>query len=213
MLESQSPVSHAHQAIRPPRSAFFDSAPTSGPPPRAPTKSIFDQERLAGLDGLRGYAVLFVMFSHYYVGKLFGISEDRLITLGVYGVEIFFILSGFLITFLLLKEEREYGRIALGLFFGRRALRILPPVFFFLLTLVLLTGLGFFNIPVLDFIAGACFFRNYVTDGSPETGHLWTLAIEEHFYLAWPFFLVLISSKPARAVICGFIICAAPFWL
>ena len=99
---------------------------------------------MPGLDGLRAVAVLLVVFHHLCSQGTFGGWSSLAATLkrGSFGVQIFFVLSGFLITWLLLGEERHSGTIDLKRFYFRRSLRILPPAFFFLGVMVLLTALG-----------------------------------------------------------------------
>jgi peptidoglycan/LPS O-acetylase OafA/YrhL len=139
------------------------------------------------LDGFRGIAIIAVIISHaildtpaskYFIGKM--------------GVEIFFVLSGFLITTLLLKESINTGSVSFKNFFIRRSLRIIPVAYLFLLVLVLLNYIFKLNISAWSVIASALFVKNlplnYVGDWC--TGHFWTLAVEEQFYIIFPFLLI-----------------------
>jgi peptidoglycan/LPS O-acetylase OafA/YrhL len=166
---------------------------------------------LPGLDGLRAVAVSLVFFQHFYQFPKDQSVLHRVSDQGGFGVEIFFVLSGFLITYLVLREERGTGSISLKLFYARRALRILPPLVLFLFAISLGTTLGVINVPAADIAASLCFLRNYVGD-SPETGHLWTLAIEEQFYLIWPITLIVVKSFHLRLFIGSAIIVLTPFW-
>jgi peptidoglycan/LPS O-acetylase OafA/YrhL len=131
---------------------------------------------------------------------------------GGFGVEIFFVLSGFLITHLLLREETASGHISIRLFYARRSLRILPPVLCFLAVLAAAKAAGAIAVPTSDLVAGLLFIRNY--DGtSAETGHLWTLAIEEQYYLLWPFLLLFVRGPWARIVLTWAYVVLAPFWI
>ncbi len=127
-------------------------------------------DRLPGLDGLRGIAVLLDLLLHYCPHTATRTVLDRIIRRGGFGVEVFFVLSGFLITDLLLREERAHGHISIRLFYARRALRILPPLLLLLIFLAVARGWGGIQTPVRDLFAGLFFFRNYAgTSGEQPT--------------------------------------------
>jgi peptidoglycan/LPS O-acetylase OafA/YrhL len=157
---------------------------------------------LPGLDGLRAISVLAVIVFHHY---LVGGHEIGWAPGGFLGVEVFFVVSGYLITSLLLNERREKGRVSMQAFYLRRARRLLPALYL-LLAVVIAYSLLFVPdaIPMLrgDVIAALTYTSNwwqiishhsyFVEAGRPEVlKHLWSLAIEEQFYLAWPFLLML----------------------
>jgi peptidoglycan/LPS O-acetylase OafA/YrhL len=139
------------------------------------------------LDGLRGIAVLIVVLAHFGINHILrpyhlNINSDT-------GVDIFFVLSGFLITTLLLKEKLKNGNISLKRFYIRRLLRILPAAYLFL---IVLGGLNFFyglRISFLDFITSILFLKNLPLKNEPYTAHFWTLAIEMQFYFIFPYLL------------------------
>ena len=111
-------------------------------------------------------------------------------------------LSGFLITRRLMEEWRAAGRIDGESFYARRAFRILPPMLVYL-AVVSLLGLGLHWIPMdLGQLAASLFFyRNYLTAPVTQawyTGHFWSLAVEEHFYLIWPVLLWMAGLRRAR---------------
>jgi peptidoglycan/LPS O-acetylase OafA/YrhL len=147
------------------------------------------------LDGLRAVSIGFVLAGHamthdspspfrYNIG--FHLSS--------YGVSVFFVISGYLITMLLLREERRWGRISLKNFYIRRSLRIFPAFYAYLLCFGILTLLGFIrHVPWHDMVASALYIRNIV-GRVPETGHLWSLSLEEQFYLIWPSAVVLVAA-------------------
>ena len=153
--------------------------------------------RSAALDGMRGIAIISVLLFHY---GYFATSTDpvqgaasvlfSLFDLGWLGVDLFFVLSGFLITGILLKSKNQ--RHYFKSFYARRALRIFPPYYALLtLALVVLPMLGH---PMLLGWASAhqAWLWFYGTNLPPhaqwfDLGHLWTLAVEEHFYFVWPF--------------------------
>ena len=151
---------------------------------------------MAGLDGLRAVAVLAVVFYHLNVGWASG---------GLLGVGVFFVLSGYLITDLLLAEREREGAIALGRFWLRRARRLLPALWVMLVVVTL--WIVFLDPSQLGGIRGALlaallYFSNwwyafqhvsyFASFGAPSPlGHLWSLAVEEQFYLVWPLLLML----------------------
>lgn len=149
------------------------------------------------LDGLRGVAILSVMVFHGAIPHLRG---------GFIGVDIFFVLSGFLITSLLLKEQASVGRINLKNFYVKRALRLLPALFlllgvFLVISSFLLEGslLRAKFIEALVIIFYAANWARAFDWHSPETmGHAWSLSSEEQFYILWPALLIL-SLKFTRS--------------
>ncbi|MBN8808852.1 MAG: acyltransferase [Sphingomonas sp.] len=142
--------------------------------------------KIPALDGLRALAIVIVMCSHL------GLQQ---IVPGQFGVTLFFFLSGYLITTLLRQEIEAHGRIDLGRFYLRRIVRILPPMyltiaFFMVLSAVgLLHPLNWHALPV-DF----AFLSNYLPISGTPIG-LWSLAVEEHFYLAFPLLLGLLARR------------------
>ena len=152
-----------------------------------------DGSRLAGLDGLRGIAVAYVVLDHAHVdGRLLHIFSIG----GTAGVTTFFVLSGFLITSLLLREHDVRGRIDLPAFWGRRALRLLPGLWLWLAVTTLVfwqagwTQLWFFvnNLvkPALLYYADFEVLRRQLG----PVQHTWSLAVEEQFYVVWPLLLI-----------------------
>lgn len=142
-----------------------------------------EREHYPALDGLRGVAVLAVLGFHAW---------PNLMPAGSYGVTVFFTLSGFLITRVLLWEVEARGRISYSAFYARRAWRLLPALLIVLITYLILGG-AFANI-----LPPLFYYQNYaVIFDAPWTHlrHTWSLAVEEHFYLIWPF---VIAAVPAR---------------
>ena len=165
---------------------------------------------LPGLDGLRAVSVLAVLaFHHYFIGG----HEQGFAPGGFLGVEVFFVVSGYLITSLLLAERRRtHGGVSLKRFWMRRARRLLPALFA-LLAVVILYALLFLpdsiNALKSNTLAALSYTSNwwliishqsYASEaGRPELlKHLWSLAIEEQFYLLWPPVLVLGLRKLGR---------------
>ncbi len=170
---------------------------------------------MPGLDGLRAIAVLAVIAYHLDPGLAPG---------GLLGVSVFFTLSGYLITDLLLGQREALGRLRLGDFWLRRARRLLPALFLMLAVVVAwVTLLDRSLLPGLrgDVLAAVAYVSNWwniVRDASyfarfgppPPLDHLWSLAVEEQFYLIWPFLLWLgLRYVPGRFTLAGLTLAGA----
>ena len=148
------------------------------------------------LDGLRGVAILLVILSHAHVPLFDG---------AFLGVDLFFVLSGFLITSLLLQERQTHGRVDYTRFYWRRLLRLMPALALFLAVYCLVAPLLW---PGLDDVyRDALVSLVYLADygiaffDSPGTLlHMWSLSVEEHFYLVWPPLLMVLVrfSRPGQ---------------
>ncbi len=111
--------------------------------------------------------------------------------LGNLGVRIFFVLSGFIITHILLREGDRHARIDIRAFYVRRVFRIIPPLGVMMGVVLLGMALAWWTVPVRQFLMALAFLGNYSGPaGSWTIGHLWSLAVEEQFYLLWPAVLV-----------------------
>lgn len=187
--------------------------PKSAPPkpvPRktAPRKTVPPKPvpfRVVGLDGLRALAVALVILYH--------LAPPAVMPGGFLGVDIFFVVSGFLITSLLLREKADTGRIALGAFWRRRARRLLPALGLLLITCctaALAVG-GDVLVRLSTQVLGAITFSSnwlfiaggssYFDESTPELfRNLWSLAVEEQFYLLWPLLVAFALLRlPRRA--------------
>jgi peptidoglycan/LPS O-acetylase OafA/YrhL len=136
--------------------------------------------QLPSLDGLRGIAILAVM-----------LNNARYLRGGFLGVDIFFVLSGFLITALLLQEWERTGAIRLGAFYARRALRLLPALFALLAVVLVAPGLFYLAAPPWkDAAITALYATNWVNAFGLRNmtilDHTWSLTVEEQFYVLWP---------------------------
>ena len=160
-------------------------------------------KHLPGLDGLRGLAVALVVIYHFGLPGAKG---------GFLGVDVFFVVSGFLVTKILADELSGSGRIDVGAFWIRRVRRLVPAL------LALLAGIGAvygFRVPEklaagrLDLAASAVFMSNWRMIASstsyfdrlgrpPLTRHLWSLAIEGQFYMVWPLVLLAVAAVAGR---------------
>lgn len=139
-------------------------------------------KRIPSLDGLRAISVLLVVFTHF-VGEL-PLAINR--AMGNLGVRFFFVISGFLITSILLAEFNKTATINLTKFYFRRTLRIFPAFYFYLLIIGLFSVAGVLQIPFGSFISPLTYTSNYFDPGAWELGHSWSLSIEEQFYLLFP---------------------------
>ncbi|WP_256795095.1 acyltransferase [Terrabacter sp. Ter38] len=150
------------------------------------------------LDGVRGLAILLVLAAHSGLPVRWG---------GLSGVTLFFVLSGYLITSLLIREWDRWGSVSLWRFWGRRALRLLPAlVLLLLLAPVLLWATGDERLSTYPTAALASLFYvgNWVRVAGTDLGvlnHLWSLSVEEQFYVVWPaIFIVLMTWLRSRAL-------------
>jgi peptidoglycan/LPS O-acetylase OafA/YrhL len=157
------------------------------------------QGRLPSLDGLRAVSIGLVLVDHLSHTPATPVHYERLHYVGTVGVEIFFVISGFLITLLLLREQRRDGAISLRGFFLRRVLRIVPAYAAFLLVLFALQLAGRAQCPGFAW-ARALTYTTSLFDTQPCTWdlrHTWSLSVEEHFYLLWPCLFALLSRRLA----------------
>jgi peptidoglycan/LPS O-acetylase OafA/YrhL len=153
---------------------------------------------LPGLDGLRAIAIIIVLLSHYNIN-----TPYKSTFAGDTGVEIFFVLSGFLITSLLLKEKVKTGSISLKMFYFRRFLRILPLAYLYILVVIILNYYYSLNISLKSFFSASFFFQNIPKLSSYNwyVQHYWSLSVEEQFYLTFPFLLVYDLNKYIKITI------------
>jgi peptidoglycan/LPS O-acetylase OafA/YrhL len=161
------------------------------------------------LDALRFFAFLFVFLAHSFYSKIPAIQAESIYQtfrfyghIGIYGVNFFFVLSGFLITYLLLREKDLFGRINIGNFYIRRILRIWPLYF-------LIIFIGFVMVPYAQHLLGnpdytesarlwpyLTFVNNFYPEPSSAIlGVLWSIAVEEQFYAFWPLILFLFPTR------------------
>lgn len=175
----------------------------------SPTGGIFYKT----LDGWRAIAVLGVVITHA-CHRIFSDGspwESQLwfsvTRYGSYGVDIFFGISGFLICSRLLEEERRNGSISLKKFYLRRLFRILPPYYLYLAIVMALSVMSIVEIGFSELISCILFYRNYLPKDlalGEYTGHLWSLSVEEHFYLLLPFILACLNRRSSLWFITAF---------
>jgi peptidoglycan/LPS O-acetylase OafA/YrhL len=193
-----------------PRGALGEPADV---PPRALVAADAGALFRPDIEGLRSIAVLLVLVYHAKFGLVSG---------GFIGVDVFFVLSGFLITSLLLRELASTGTVSLSNFWARRARRLLPASGLVLLVTLLasrwlIDGLSQGEL-ARDAVAACLFVANvrfwtvgidYLSEGLRESPllHFWSLAVEEQFYLVWPSLLLVLVrfAKVSRAVLASII--------
>jgi peptidoglycan/LPS O-acetylase OafA/YrhL len=152
------------------------------------------RHRLPALDGVRGIAILMVLGVH---------TDPEILTCGMVGVDLFFVLSGFLISSILLEEYRNSGTIHLGRFYLRRFLRLYPAlvgVVLFVLVYTFSVSPERFSNSLADSARVLLYYFNwYLVWLIPDTAaattyftHLWSLSVEEQFYLIWPAALIFL---------------------
>ncbi|MBL8204442.1 MAG: acyltransferase [Blastocatellia bacterium] len=160
-------------------------------------------QRIASLDGLRAISIGLVLIGHLSGTRYFPFpkSVGDFFSLAEVGVIVFFVISGYLITTLLLQEVATTGRIHLLKFYFRRTLRIFPPYYTLLFVLILLRLSGVIGLSKADLFPALTYTSNYFTRESWYIGHTWSLAVEEQFYLLWPAALLWLGKR--RAGICA----------
>lgn len=176
---------------------------------------------IPSLDGLRAFSVLLVLIGHVAAthGAPLWLDKPAITSLGNIGVRFFFLISGFLITTLLLREHARTGRIDLGQFYLRRAYRILPAAFAYIGLIWLAFQLGWIDLslsvpnrtqdegaPLRHLLHAVTFTANYNHDYNWYYNHLWSLSVEEQFYLLWPFVLVIAGLSRSLSVAVGAIV-------
>ena len=166
---------------------------------------------LPGLNGLRAIAAMSVLWGHTFQRDFgdWGIDGFRL-TVVADGVTLFFVISGFLITYLLLHEQEQSQTISIPKFYMRRILRIWPIYYLYLLVSVLVTGT--WNDPNIWYY---CFFTANIpfilAAGIWPVVHYWSLGVEEQFYLFWPWLVKLARGRNQRLLVMAISVCLA--WL
>jgi peptidoglycan/LPS O-acetylase OafA/YrhL len=186
-------------------------APPSAPPPQAralmpasstavaaapPIQTPSESRRIPSLDGIRTVSILLVIGWHLsssgsapWFAQLWRIDSGNL------GVRTFFVISGYLITSLLLAEYARTGTIDLRRFYLRRAFRIMPAFYVFLIVMALAAAFGVVEAPRSSLIRATTYTANYATHTAWTVGHTWSPAVEEQFYLLWPGLIVLLGLR------------------
>jgi len=159
-----------------------------------------DTKYFPSLDGLRAMSVLLVMFNHVH-----GAVPSWIY--GPLGVDVFFVLSGFLITTLMLREKERKGNVSLRGFYTRRFFRIIPVYLFTVLLYFVAVHVTHDPVKTAQFNAALPWLLSFLQEYRPASagnilGHAWTLGIEEKFYIVWPLLLVALYPFRGRALLC-----------
>ena len=165
-------------------------------------------QRLPSLDGLRGVSILLVLLAHSTGATNFPQRLWFLEELGELGVLIFFVISGFLITTLLMKEKAETGEISLRRFYIRRILRIFPVAYFYIGVVALLSAFGLVQLSQHDLAFALSYLMNYHSNCAWIFGHFWSLTVEEQFYLLWPPLVVVLGFEKSFTAAVAFLFLA-----
>ena len=169
--------------------------------------------RVASLDGLRAFSIMTVLFSHSQASCNFpAIIPDWLGLLfsGQFGVRIFFVISGFIITLLILREENKKGGFSIRNFYLRRILRIFPVYYLFLLCVIIVSRFADLRLNPGEITAALTFTTGWWKNGTWILGHTWSLSVEEQFYLVWPVILYFVTTPRKRMIVAICIVAIHP---
>ncbi|MBS1525981.1 MAG: acyltransferase [Bacteroidetes bacterium] len=150
-------------------------------------------KRIPSLDGFRAISIILVLFAHSRFSSGFPQQISSVAQQGAFGVNIFFVISGFLITYLLLKENEDSGAISVKSFYIRRAFRIIPVYSLNILFIFLMSLLISIDVSRGNFLHAITFTSNFDAHNSMVFLHYWSLSVEEQFYLFWPAILIFLG--------------------
>lgn len=153
-------------------------------------------KRIPSLDGLRALSITLVLCSHLVGTAGYPFGETPLLDLGNLGVRVFFVISGFLITGILLREHGKSGSIDLVQFYFKRTFRIFPAYYVYVLAAVVIGLTTTMVVDGADVLHALTYTTNYHSHRHWLVGHGWSLGVEEQFYLLWP--LVILMLGPLR---------------
>ncbi len=163
-------------------------------------------DHLPSLDGLRAISISLVLLGHVSRTRGF-ISVD--LGIGDYShlaVVVFFVISGFLITRLMLLERTRNGQVSLKRFYARRALRLFPAMYTYVACVCILWAFGVLHLHARDIWHAVTYTVNFLPNRGKAIGHLWSLSNEEQFYLLWPCTFLLLGPRRSAWVAAGTIL-------
>jgi peptidoglycan/LPS O-acetylase OafA/YrhL len=180
------------------------TAPASAEPIRSTPVLPRSAHDIPSLDGLRALSIAIVILSHTKSLLPAPIASSGLFRYviggGLHGVQIFFVISGYLITTLLLREYNRTGSVSFKRFYARRALRIFPPFYVYFAVLAILWFIGVIPEHWPTYLASATYTFIYLPNPHGwYVEHAWSLSIEEQFYLLWPA-LLLFAHRRAKSI-------------
>jgi peptidoglycan/LPS O-acetylase OafA/YrhL len=163
--------------------------------------------RIPSLDGFRAISIILVLIAHNRLAVGFPKQYVEIARHGVLGVTIFFVISGFLITYLLLTEDAKNGTISLKRFYINRSLRILPVFMLYMIFIIIWGNFESTGVARLDILHVFTFTGNFYMKHAWATAHFWSLSVEEQFYVFWPAMLILFR-KHLKIVLAILISCS-----
>lgn len=175
-------------------------------------------KHIKGFNALRAFSVTLVVITHLDLSDWIP-NTDFVMTrvwpmiAGGFGVQIFFVLSGFLISSILLNEQKSKGSINFKNFFARRFIRLLPPLLVFFILIAIANFNGYLMNAKESILYAVFYMYNFVPREfySYEMGHFWSLGVEEQFYLLWPFVLSFIKKPKFQLIFIGILILVCCF--
>lgn len=155
--------------------------------------------RIPSLDGIRAVLIVVVFTAHLLGTRNFPLSRDSIPFdhWAYMAMRVFFIISGFLITGILINEVNRRGTIDLVRFYFKRTFRIFPAYYAYLLVIGLVSWLGGIRLGSGDLLQAFTYTSNYNPDRAWHVGHTWSLSVEEQFYMLWPLALLLAGMRRA----------------
>ena len=186
-------------------SSAADGHSANGPSASAPSAG----ERVPSLDSLRGISILLVLAGHLSGTPGSPAFANGLHNLGNWGVKFFFVISGFIITKLLVEECERAGAIGFGRFFLRRSAKILPAYFAYVAIIAVFALFKAIELMPGDLLHAATFTMNFHAERGWYLNHTWSLGVEEQFYLCWPL-VVLMCRRATLLRVCIAIMVLAP---
>lgn len=159
---------------------------------------------------MRAVSIALVVFSHLLGGRGFlpVVSPFTHVDLGNFGVRVFFVISGYLISSLLFHEIAKSHTVSLPKFYFRRAFRIFPAFYVNVAVVVALASVGWASLKPGDVLHAVTYTTNYHYDRAWDLGHMWSLAVEEQFYLLWPAILLFLGKQRGVAIAAVFVVLA-----
>ena len=167
------------------------------------------ERRIPSLDGLRAVAVVLVCLAHLTWNQHYLGSNGQYLKLGAIGVRMFFVLSGFLITGILLRELDRTSSLSLRRFYFRRTMRIFPAFYAFVAVIVIVNAAHWIHFYDGSSIPSLTYTTDYFVPAKRVFGHTWSLAVEEQFYLVWPAALLFLGRRRAMWL-AGAVLCMCP---
>jgi peptidoglycan/LPS O-acetylase OafA/YrhL len=171
----------------------------SSEPPFAPSWLAHGQ--IPCVNGLRAISMVLLVLAHSSLAP--GSLPPFLVKVGEVGLEMVFVISGFLMTLLLKREWNRTQTISIRSFYMRRSLRIIPAHAFFLLVMFMFQFLGFLSAPPRAWVVSMTYTSSIIPGYSWDLGHTWSLSIEGIFYLFWPFLFLAVRKQRAFLAFIG----------